>query len=461
VSILKIGNVSVTDLVQQYQTPLYVYDQEKMEQIIDLFLESFQSSQFETKILYASKAFQAIEMINLIASKGLGLDIVSGGELYAALQSNIDVSELYFHGNNKDYHELELAFQSGVKHIVCDNFMELEVISALATQYEREMNISLRLNVGVEAHTHEYIVTSHIDSKFGFSYESEECRNCLNLIEKNNFLILEGFHSHIGSQIFDLDAWYVSIDKLLSYLKDFPQPLVLNIGGGFGIPYTDQDHPLPIETVLKSLIHYVEQALTNQQVTLTKLIIEPGRSIVGEAGYTLYTLGYQKTTPGRTYYFVDGGMSDNLRPSLYQAEYKCDIANRLDEAKTEKVTIAGKCCESGDILIKEALLPPAKLGDLLVVYTTGAYGYSMSNQYNRNVIPGVVFVKEGQVQEVVRRQTYADLIQHEMIQGQTFADLICQKVSQAQTFSNSIRQKTSQSPSFISRVPQEVNSNES
>jgi len=460
VSILKIGNVSVTDLVQQYQTPLYVYDQKKMEEIIDLFKANFQSNQFETKILYASKAFQAIEMINLIAKKGLGLDIVSGGELYAALQSNIEVNQLYFHGNNKDYGELELAFQSGVEHIVCDNFMELEVISELATKMKRDMNVSLRLNVGVEAHTHEYIVTSHIDSKFGFSYESEECQKCLSLIESNPYLILEGFHSHIGSQIFDLDAWYVSIDKLLGYLKDFPEPLVLNIGGGFGIPYTDQDQPLPIATVLKSLIQYVEQALTKQQLTIAQLIIEPGRSIVGEAGCTLYTLGYQKTTPGRTYYFVDGGMSDNLRPSLYQAEYKCDIANRLDEAKTEKVTIAGKCCESGDILIKEAWLPPAKLGDILVVYTTGAYGYSMSNQYNRHVIPGVVFVKDGQVQEVVRRQTYADVIQHEIVQGQTFGDLICQKVSQAETFSNSIRQKTSQNPTFTSPIPQEVSSNE-
>lgn len=414
-STLYIGNVSVTDLVQKYQTPLYVYDQQKMEDIIDSFLENFQSAKFKTKILYASKAFQIIEMVNLIASKGLGLDVVSGGELYVALQSNIDVKKIYFHGNNKTFSELELAFQSGVEHIVCDNFMELEVIHMLATRYQQKMNILFRLNVGVEAHTHEYIATGHINSKFGFAYDSEECQKCLNLIDENDFLILEGFHCHIGSQIFDVKGWYESIDKLVSYLKDFAQPLTLNIGGGFGIAYTDDDKPLSIESVLKLLIEYTEKTLAKNKVAITELIIEPGRSIVGEAGCTLYTIGYQKVTPEKKYYFVDGGMSDNLRPSMYQAKYLCDIANRMDEEKTQKITIAGKCCESGDVLIDGIFLPPAKQGDILVVYTTGAYGYSMSNQYNRHVIPAVVFVKDKKVREVVKRQTFEDLIRQEVM----------------------------------------------
>lgn len=414
-STLKIGNVCVTDIIRDFKTPLYVYDQGKIEKMIDLFSTSFQSPHFKTKILYASKAFQAVEMLNLIAKKDWGLDVVSGGELYVALQSNVAADQIYFHGNNKSYEELEFAFQSGIKHIVCDNLMELEVISSLADHFQQKMNVSLRLNVGVEAHTHEYIVTSHIDSKFGFAYESQACKESLKRIAAHNFLILEGFHSHIGSQIFDIKAFFAAIDKLISYLKDFPNPLTLNIGGGFGVAYTKHDKPLGIETVLKSIIKYMELSLKQQDVQISELIIEPGRSIVGEAGYTLYTLGYQKKTPGRKYYFVDGGMTDNLRPSLYQATYSCDIANRMADAKTETVTVAGKCCESGDILIKDALLPPAELGDILVVYTTGAYGYSMSNQYNRNVIPGVVFIKDGQIKEVVRRQTYVDLIRHEVI----------------------------------------------
>jgi len=459
-STLKIGNVCVTDLTKNFQTPLYVYDQEKIEAIIDLFTESFQSSQFKTKILYASKAFQAIEMINLVAEKSWGLDIVSGGELYAALQSKIAVDKIYFHGNNKTYQELDFAFQSRIKHIVCDNYMELIEISSLANLHQQKMNISLRLNVGVEAHTHEYIVTSHIDSKFGFAFESEECRNCLNLINENEFLKLEGFHSHIGSQIFDMKAFYAAIDKLIVYLKEFPDPLTLNIGGGFGIAYSQQDNPLKIETVLKSLIEYVEITLKQHELKIAELIIEPGRSIVGEAGCTLYTVGYQKVTPGRKYYFVDGGMTDNLRPSLYQARYTCDIANRMDEEKTEKVTVAGKCCESGDILIQEALLPPAKLGDVLVIYTTGAYGYSMSNQYNRHVIPGVVFVKDGQVKEVIRRQTFADLIQQEVIGGQTFGQLVSQKVTQGQASAQEIRHKANQGSDFRSYITYEVIENE-
>jgi len=418
-NILHIGGVSATELATRFKTPLYVYDQSKIEEIIQTFKEHFVSQQFATKIIYASKAFQAIEMLNLVADNGFGLDIVSGGELYAALQSRMKPENIYFHGNNKTPEELNLAFIAGVEHIVVDNFMELEAIGKLATIYQRKMDISLRLNVGVEAHTHEYIATSHIDSKFGIAYDSEECRQCLNLIAEHEYLNLEGFHSHIGSQIFDTEAWYASIDILIEYLKDFPTSLALNIGGGFGIRYTDEDTPVPIQDMLTSLIAYVEKALADSHVTIKELIIEPGRSLVGEAGSTLYTVGYQKETPGKKYYFVDGGMGDNLRPSLYQAQYLCDLANKMDLAKTERVTVAGKYCESGDILIKEALLPPAEQGDLLVVYTTGAYGYSMSSQYNRNAIPGVVFCKNGTATEIIKRQSYEDLISNEIFKRQT------------------------------------------
>ena len=413
-AILHIGGVSATDLAKRFKTPLYCYDQNKIENVIATFKDNFKSKMFPTKILYASKAFQAIEMLNLVAESGLGLDVVSGGELYAALQSKMPPGEIYFHGNNKTLDELNFAFVAGVKHIVVDNFMELEAIATLAATYKQSMEISLRLNVGVEAHTHEYIVTSHVDSKFGMAYESDECRQCLDLIASNEYLRLEGFHSHIGSQIFDNEAWYASIDILVDYLKDFPEPLTLNIGGGFGIQYTAADTPAPIEDILTSLVSYVEARLKLSNISIDKLVIEPGRSLVGEAGSTLYTVGYQKETPGKKYYFVDGGMGDNMRPSLYQALYNCDLANKMGQEKTERVTVAGKYCESGDILIHETMLPKATQGDLLVVYTTGAYGYSMSSQYNRNAVPGVVFCKDGVAREVVKRQSYEDLIQNEI-----------------------------------------------
>jgi len=414
-SILEIGGIKVTELASKFKTPLYVYDQTLLESTLEIFTTHFKSEQFSTEIIYASKAFQAVQMVNLVAEYGLGIDVVSAGELFTALNSKMPRDKIYFHGNNKTPEELTFAFKSGISHIICDNLMELEVIDQLARQFKQEMHVMLRLNVGVEAHTHEYIITSHIDSKFGISFESDECKACLDLLEGHPYLKFEGIHSHIGSQIFDLTAWYASIDKLVGYLKTLNQPLILNIGGGFGIKYTTDDNPIPLGESLELLVGYVEKALFEQGVSIKALMIEPGRSIVGNAGSTLYTVGYQKKTPERLYYFVDGGMSDNLRPSLYQAKYSCDIANRMDKPKTEKVTVAGKCCESGDILIDECLLPPAVSGDLLITYTTGAYGHSMSSQYNKNMTPAVVFVKNGIAREVVRRQTLEDLLQYDII----------------------------------------------
>jgi len=415
-SILEIAGIKVTELANRFKTPLYVYDQNQIEQTLETFVHNFKSEKFPTKIIYASKAFQAVQMVDLIAAYGLGLDVVSSGELFVALKSKMPRDRIYFHGNNKSPEELDLAFKSGIKHIICDNIMELNLINDLAHSYQQEMNIMLRLNVGIEAHTHEYIITSHIDSKFGFAWESVECEKCLALLADNPYLTLEGVHCHIGSQIFDLTAWYASIDKLISYLKTFSQPLVLNIGGGFGIKYVQEDQPIELGESLRLLVAYVENAVAEQGITISELMIEPGRSIVGSAGSTLYTVGYQKRTPEKLYYFVDGGMSDNLRPSLYQAKYECDLANKMDAPKTEKVTVAGKCCESGDILIESCMLPVAEPGDILVTYTTGAYGYSMSSQYNKNVIPGVVFIKDGVAREVIRRQTLEDLLHYEVFE---------------------------------------------
>ena len=411
---LHIGGVAASQLVAQYGSPLYVYDQQQLETNLQAYKKAFQSDRFPTKILYASKAFQTVGMMNLVNQYGFGVDVVSAGELYTALQSDVPVDHIYFHGNNKSTEELKMAFESGMQHIVCDNLMELTELSQLANDYKQPMQIMFRLNVGIEAHTHEYIVTTHIDSKFGMAYDSSDFKACLELLNDNDYLELEGFHVHIGSQIFEMDAWYAAIDKMVSYLNDFDQPLTLNLGGGFGVRYTEDDKPLGIEETMNQLLRYLDQSLTAADLTVKELIIEPGRSLVAEAGYTLYEIGYQKQTPNKTYYFVDGGMADNIRPSLYQAKYSCDVANKMDAEKTEHVTVAGKYCESGDVLIQNVALPKVEKGDLLVVYATGAYGYSMSSNYNRSLTPAVVFAKDVQTTEIVKRQTYLDLLRNDL-----------------------------------------------
>ncbi|MGX7199161.1 diaminopimelate decarboxylase [Enterococcus nangangensis] len=412
---LLLGGVKATTLAKEYQTPLYVFDEDKIVGMMQAYIKNFKSEEFATKVLYASKAFQTVAVINLAASQGLGLDVVSGGEIFTALKSQMPKEKIYFHGNNKTPQELEFFVESGLTHVVCDNMMEARLLANLAEKAQRTISVMLRLNVGIDAHTHEYINTAFIDSKFGMSYESAECQQTLAAIAASPYLVLEGFHAHIGSQIFEMTAWRAEIDKLVSYLKDFSETLTLNIGGGFGIHYVDSDRPLAPDETARELIAYTEKALAKAQQKIATLIIEPGRSLVGEAGTTLYTVGFEKKTPHKHYLFVDGGMTDNIRPALYQAEYQCDIANRLDAPKTQAVTVAGKLCESGDVLIKNANLPTCVAGDILAVYSTGAYGYSMSSNYNRALTPAVVFVKDGQSRLVVKRQTYLDLLRNEVM----------------------------------------------
>lgn len=406
----KIGGIDAEVLASKYQTPLYVYDQNKMEQVIDSYQKHFVSKKFETEVVYASKAFSCYEMIKLLQTKKMSLDVVSGGELFLAREASFDPNRIFFHGNNKTKRELQEALEYGVKNIVVDNFMELQLLNSLLAETGKKAAVLLRLNVGVEAHTHRFIVTAHIDSKFGLNMEGEELFQCLDLIETSPYLSLEGFHSHIGSQIFEINAFFAAIDKLIHFIKKFNNSLTLNIGGGFGVRYTQDDEPMKINELCHKLISHTEELILKENVVLKKLVIEPGRSIVAEAGYTLYEIGNIKKTPNKEYYFVDGGMTDNIRPALYGANYQCDIVSKMTDEKTNVVTIAGKCCESGDIIIEDIALPKANRGDILVVYTTGAYGHSMSSNYNKALTPAVVFVKDGQSKVVVRRQTYQDLI---------------------------------------------------
>lgn len=404
---MKISEVDVEVLRNKYQTPLFVYDKANMKRIMNDYVSNFKSDKFETEVIYASKAFSCLKMAELVKNMNMGLDCVSEGELYCAKKVGFDFSKIYFHGNNKLHHELVFALNNNVGNIVVDNYDELVEIEELAKEMNKRVKILFRINSGVEAHTHKFIVTSHIDSKFGMLFESEDFKKCLDLLENSNNLIFEGIHSHIGSQIFEMDAFYAAIDKMIEFIKKLNRRLTLDIGGGFGVKYTNEDHPIPFAELSKMLISYAEKALEKNNVEIKKLVIEPGRSIVAESGYMLYTIGNTKKTPNKKYYFIDGGMTDNIRPALYQAKYDADVNNDLD--KTELVTVAGKCCESGDIIIEGIQLQPAKKGDLLVVYSVGAYGYSMSSNYNKIGLPAVVFVDNGNDELVIRRQTNEDL----------------------------------------------------
>lgn len=414
-NVLEISGVSVEQLANTCKTPLYIYDENKITAKLSQFHELFQSSDFETEVLYASKAFTCKAMVELVKSHGLSLDVVSGGELYTAKQANFPMEHVYFHGNNKSYEELQMALTYGVGTIVVDNAMECELLLTAVRQSGKTIKTMLRVNPGVEAHTHKYIVTAHLDSKFGTSITQKEAiAEMVKTLTSVPQISFEGFHSHIGSQIFDKDAYVAEIEKLCEFVNEMQNEYgihtnALNLGGGFAAYYTEEDHPIPLQEVCKTILDACKREKDKYQLPLNKIMIEPGRSIVAEAGSTLYRVGFQKETENKKYIFVDGGMSDNIRPALYQAAYSCDIANRMNEEKCEKVTVAGKCCESGDILVEDVMLPHAQDNDLLILYTTGAYGYSMASNYNRLGRPAVVFVKDGKVREVVRRESFEDL----------------------------------------------------
>lgn len=410
---LNIQQLDAVELARKVGTPCIIYDESKIDQNMKLFRTSFQDERIACHVLYASKAFLCGALLEKINAFGLCLDVVSGGELAAAIHAKFPMEKIFFHGNNKTTAELQMALDANVGTIVVDNAQECEQLCQLAKH--GNTRIMFRLNPGIEAHTHQYIVTAHIDSKFGISIQAgEEITRLVNLIEQHPNLHFFGFHAHIGSQIFDKNAYIAEVETLMNFIAKLEKRShihveALNLGGGFAATYTKEDAPIPIPEVCASILEACHIAMETYEISLEHLMIEPGRSIVAEAGMSFYEVGWQKTTPHRNYVFVDGGMSDNIRPALYQASYSCDIANRMDEAKSELVSVAGKCCESGDILVEDVHLPKCEKGDILVVYTTGAYGYSMASNYNRANRPCVVFVKEGIARKVIERERYEDM----------------------------------------------------
>jgi len=418
---LEIGGCDTVDLVKNYGTPLYIYDEALIESKCREFHEALRETGMKYQVAYASKAFLCVEQARLIEREGLCLDVVSGGELYTALQAGYPAEKIHFHGNNKTIEEIEEALNAKIGCFVVDNFFELEVLQALAEQRNEEVSILLRVTPGVEAHTHEYVMTGQEDSKFGFDIMSGQANEAVEVSLNSTNLKLLGVHSHIGSQIFEPDGFVHAINVLMSFLNGLKHDLgftaeILNVGGGFGIRYTSEDEPLAVAKHIEKITTIIKQQCEELDYKLPELWLEPGRSIVGEAGTTLYTIGSTKTLPSiRKYVSVDGGMTDNIRPALYGSKYEAMLANRANDENKEVVSIAGKCCESGDMLIWDCNLPVVQNNDVLAVSCTGAYGYSMANNYNRIRRPAVVFVKDGVSREVVRRETYEDLVRNDRI----------------------------------------------
>ena len=411
---LQIGGVSCRALAEQFGTPLYVYDEAKLTEQARAAVSNFSSDEFDTEVVYASKAFSAGALFRLLADEGLGFDVVSGGELYCAMKTGVDMSRVYFHGNNKSDEEIAMALDAGVGCFVVDNLKECDRLIRISAEKQTAARALLRINPGISAHTHEYIMTSKPDSKFGIYIENRaDIETVVKKLSDSEYITFSGFHSHIGSQIVDASSFEKALGTMIGFLADMKSAMgldgmELSIGGGFGIKYVDSDKPVPLGKMFADLVKYAEAALRQNDVRISKLITEPGRSMVGEAGITLYTVGDMKKSGDKNYIFVDGGMSDNIRPALYDAEYTGVLAEKLTQAPEMTYCVAGKNCESGDVLIREINLPEAQTGDLLAIYSTGAYGYSMASNYNRLGRPAVVFAKDGQARLVIRRETYED-----------------------------------------------------
>lgn len=420
---LEIGGCDAVQLAQEFGTPLYVYDEQLIRDNCRTFVEAFQTSGFSYQVAYASKAFCTMAICNLIAEEGLSLDVVSKGELYTALKAGYPAERIHFHGNNKAPDELEMALEAGIGCFVADNFYELELLNQLAKERGKTATVLLRITPGVEAHTHEYIATGQQDSKFGFDIQSGQALRAVQQCLQAEALDLLGVHCHIGSQIFETDVFVAVVVEVAQFLdmvygKTGYTARVVNLGGGYGIRYVDTDTPRKPADYVQAITGAVRREFTRRQLPLPELWIEPGRSIVGEAGTTLYRIGSVKEIPNiRKYVSVDGGMTDNLRPALYQARYEAGLANRMNEQPAEIVSIAGKCCESGDMLIWDIALPVVRPGDILAVPCTGAYGYAMANNYNRIPRPAVVFVKDGDARLVVERESLDDLVRLDRILG--------------------------------------------
>lgn len=417
---LHFDGCDTAQLAKEYGTPLYVFSETEMVGRLRELKTNFLEKYSNTRVAYACKAFCTPAMLKLIQREGLCIDVVSGGELYTAIRAGFPPEGIEFNGNNKLPSELEMAVEYGIGRIIIDGLQELELLESICKRQGKKMKVLYRVTPGVKADTHDYIITGKKDSKFGIPLDDEIIYPAIQAAIESPHVEFLGVHFHVGSQLFEVRPYLEAIDTSLKLMKQTKERFnytmtELNIGGGFGITYTKEER--------RSYAYFLDPAMEKIQgfcreegLPCPAVVVEPGRSIVGEAGISLYTVGSIKDIPGvRKYVSVDGGMTDNIRPALYQAVYEGVVANRADTPATEVVTVCGKCCESGDIVMKDAKLAPTKAGDTLAVFSTGAYGFSMASTYNSNPVPAVVLVKEGRSELIVKRQSYDDLLANAVI----------------------------------------------
>lgn len=416
---LEIGGCDLVELAHKYETPLYVIDEVTLRTICREYKKAFKDYE-NVNMMYASKAFMTKAMAKIIDSEGFGFDAVSGGEIYTIYKTGVDMSKVLFNGNNKSYDEIELALKVGVGRISVDNFFELSLLNQIASANNKKVDILLRITPGIECHTHEYIQTGHLDCKFGFDLTQVD--EVLELIqEQYTNLNPRGFHAHIGSQIFETKIYEDEIEIMVREMAAVRDKFgiifdEMNIGGGLGVKYTEAEYPPSVYEIGRLIVKALHKFTKKYSLPEPALYLEPGRSIISTSGVTLYTVGSSKQVPhGTLYWSVDGGMADNPRPSMYQAKYKAQIANKPLAENSQKVTIAGKFCESGDILIKDINLPELEEGDILCVFNTGAYNYSMASNYNRFQKPAVVLVNSSQSDIIVYRESLDDLLSHDVV----------------------------------------------
>lgn len=416
---LEIGGCDVVELAEKYSTPLYVVDEKTLRSICQDYKKAF-AKYPKTNMMYASKALCTSAIATILADEGFGFDTVSGGEIYTVYKSGVDMTKVLFNGNNKSYDELTLALEVGVGRISVDNFFELALLNEIAQSKGIVADALLRITPGIECHTHEYIQTGHLDSKFGF--DLTQIDEAIELIQNEYKNIkIHGLHAHIGSQIFETSIFPDEIEIMAREISRINEKFNLelheiNIGGGLGVKYTEADVPPSTYEIAELIINKLHEVSEKYNIEPPTLFIEPGRSIISTSGVTLYTVGSSKQVPhGTKYVAIDGGMADNPRPSMYQAEYSAEVANKKETTDTELVTIAGRFCESGDILIKNIELPKLEEGDILCVYNTGAYNYSMASNYNRVQRPAMVLVNNSQSDIIINRETLEDLVSHDLI----------------------------------------------
>ncbi|MGM0508853.1 MAG: diaminopimelate decarboxylase [Fusobacteriota bacterium] len=417
---LEIGGVDVVELAKKNQYPVYLMDEKLLRKKMSEYRESFKKYYPNSSVHYASKAFMTLGMCKIVEQEGLGLDVVSGGELYTAIKADFPMEKIIMHGNNKSEKEIKMAVENGIGRIVIDNFYEIDLVNKVTKELDMEVDAMLRIKPGVHADTHHYVTTGHEDSKFGFIIKEGVAKKAVKQVIDSEKINFKGLHMHIGSQVFDTKGFTESIKRMADFIKVLDEDGIkvdeFDLGGGLGVVYTDEDDPISIEKFVKKLVDSVKNEFEEKDLKLPKLMVEPGRSIAAEAGTTIYTIGSITEVPGiRKYIAVNGGMGDNLRPALYGSKYDAVVANKMDKEKTEMVTVAGKCCETGDIIRKDIKLNNPESGDVLAVFTTGAYGYTMASNYNRLPVPGVALLNDGNVDWIVKPQTYDDILRNDVI----------------------------------------------